>query len=395
VEPYIEDIMETFTYHNPTRIEFGRKTIAKLDDLLPRDRKIMVLYGGGSIKRNGVYDQVRSALGARPVVEFGGIEPNPRYETCMKAVSALRAGGARFLLAVGGGSVFDACKLVAAAALWKSGDPWDILAKGVPVREAMPWGGVLTLPATGSEMNANSVISRDSTKEKLAFAADAVRPVFSILDPETTYTLDARQTANGVVDAFVHVAEQYLTYPAAAPLQDRQAEAVLLTLVEYGPKVLAAPRDYDLRAAIMWCATNALNGLIGCGVPGDWATHSIGHELTALYGIDHAQSLAVVLPGVLSNQLARKREKIVQMGERVFGIAKGDADARARAAIEATERFFRSLGVGTTLKDYRIPAEACDLVATRLETRGTTKLGEHGAIGPREVSEILRLRAGA
>jgi NADP-dependent alcohol dehydrogenase len=387
--------MENFAYHNPTRIEFGKGTIARLSELVPAHGKILLVYGGGSIKKNGVYDQVKRALGSRTVKEFGGIEPNPRYETCMKAVAAVKAGGCDFLLAAGGGSVFDACKFVAAATRWPSGDPWDILAKGAEVTSAMPWGGVLTLPATGSEMNANSVISRDSTREKLAFGAHAVRPLFSILDPETTYSLDARQSANGVVDAFVHVAEQYLTYPARAPLQDRQAEAVLLTLVEVGPAVLSSPRDYDARATIMWCATNGLNGLIGCGVPQDWATHGIGHELTALYGIDHAQSLAVVLPGVLLHEIVPKREKLVQLCERVFCIRTGGPDERARAAIDATECFFRSLGVGTTLKDYGISAEACDIVASRLEKRGDTRLGEHGAIGPREVREILRLRAGS
>jgi NADP-dependent alcohol dehydrogenase len=384
--------MESFAYHNPTRIEFGKGTIGRLAELVPADRKILLVYGGGSIRRNGVYDQVRRALGPRRVEEFAGIEPNPRYETCMRAVAAVKSLGCDFLLAAGGGSVFDACKFIAAASRWPSGDPWDILANGAKVTSAMPWGGVLTLPATGSEMNANSVISRDSTREKLAFGSDAVRPLFSILDPETTFSLDARQSANGVVDSFVHVSEQYLTYPARAPLQDRQAEAVLLTLLEVGPTVLSSPRDYDARATIMWCATHALNGIISCGVPEDWSTHTIGHELTALYGIDHAQSLAVVLPGVLLHELAGKQEKLVQLGERVFGIRSGRADERARAAVDSTERFFRSLGVGTTLKDYGIPSEACDAVASRLEKRGTTRLGERGAIGPREVREILRLR---
>ncbi len=234
--------MRNFEYFNPTRIVFGKGTIAKLADLIPADARPLLLYGGGSIKKNGVYDQVIAALEKFHVAEFGGIEPNPRYETCMKAVEKVQAEKCDFLLAVGGGSVLDACKFIAAATKFEGDDPWDILSKWVPVEAAVPLGAVLTLPATGSEMNAGSVINRDSTNEKLFFGSDLVRPVFSILDPETTYSLPPNQTANGIVDAFVHVVEQYATYPGPNPLQDRQAEAILKTLIDEGPKALTNRR---------------------------------------------------------------------------------------------------------------------------------------------------------
>lgn len=289
--------MNNFTYCNPVKIVFGKGTIAGLPELLPADGTVLLLYGGGSIKRNGVYDQVTRALHGKSWMEFGGIEPNPLHETCRQAITLARKERIGFLLAVGGGSVLDATKYIAAGCKY-DGDPWDILSKGAEVKSALPLGCVLTLPATGSEMNDAAVISRASTREKLCFISPKVMPQFSILDPETTFSLPRRQTVNGIVDAYVHVTEQYVASPCNAPLQDRQAEAVLLTLVEEAPKILVKPSDYDVRANLMWAATNALNGLIGCGVPQDWATHMIGHELTAFYGIDHAPSLAVVLPSL-------------------------------------------------------------------------------------------------
>jgi NADP-dependent alcohol dehydrogenase len=384
--------MLNFTYHNPTKIVFGRGSIAELPKLVPTDAKVLMTYGGGSIKRNGVYDQVVHAMQGRTVAEFGGIEANPRYETCMKAVEIVRAEGIEFLLAVGGGSVIDATKFIAAAVPYQGKDPWAMMSNWARVpADPLPFGCVLTLPATGSEMNGGSVITRESTHEKLFFVAPQTFPRFSILDPETTYTLPPRQTANGVVDAFVHTTEQYLTYPAEAPLQDRQAEAILLTLIEEGPKALSEPQNYAARANLMWCATQALNGLISCGVPQDWASHMMGHELTALYGIDHAQSLAVVLPGVLRHQKNRKLAKLLQYAERVWGLCNGDDDARAEQAIDRTEQFFRSLGVGTRLSDYHIPHEAIELVASRLAKR-RMKLGEHQDLEEKEVREILTLR---
>lgn len=382
--------MENFNYHNPVRIEFGKGSIAELVNLIPPHTKTMMTYGGGSIMRNGVYDQVREALRGRTLIEFGGIEPNPKYETLMKAVALARAEGVEFLLAVGGGSVLDGTKFIASAVPFAGKEPWDIVSKHAPVDSAIPLGCVLTLPATGSEMNPFAVISRASTEEKLPFSSAHIYPRFSILDPVTTFSLPRRQIMNGVVDAFVHVMEQYATCDANAPLQNRQAEAILITLIEEGPKTLKHPKDYDARANLVWCATQALNGTIGCGVPQDWTTHMIGHELTALYGIDHGQSLAVVLPGTLRQQKKQKRKKLAQYGERVFGLKGDTIDGLATRAIESTEEFFRSLGVKTKLREYEIPEEAAEIVAARLDRRGAL-LGEHGDIGRKEVAEILRL----
>lgn len=381
--------MNNFTYRNPVELVFGKGTIAELRRLVPQGDKVLFAYGGGSIKKNGVYDQVRAALEGRDVLEFAGIEPNPRYETCMQAVDLCRREGVGFLLAVGGGSVLDAVKFIAAAVPFR-GEPWDILAKHAKVEAAVPLGSVLTLPATGSEMNGNSVISRDETREKLAFYSPLVYPKFSILDPETTFTLPPRQTANGVVDAFAHTMEQYMTYPADAPLQDRMAEAILSTLVEIGPKLLEHPHDYQLRANMMWTATMALNGLIGLGVPQDWSTHGIGHELTALYGMDHGQTLAVVMPAVWRFKFADKKAKLAQYAERVWGVA-GTEEEKAKAAIEKTEEFFRLLGVKTRLAEYGAE-NAVEQVPPRLAQRGVV-LGERRDIGPDQVREILRLCA--
>lgn len=382
--------MLNFTYYNPTKIVFGKGSIAQLPDLLPPEARVLMTYGGGSIKRNGVYEQVTAALSGRTVSEFGGIEPNPEHDTLVRAIAQARAERSDLLLAVGGGSVLDGTKFIAAALKYEGDDPWTIMTDRIDVAEAAPIGCVLTLPATGSEMNGNFVVSRRSMGQKLGGWSAAVHPQFSILDPESTYSLPPRQTANGAVDAFIHVTEQYLTYDVNAPLQARQAEAVLLTLIEEAPKALANPRDYDARANLMWCATNALNSLVGRGVPGDWASHMIGHELTALYGIDHGQSLAVVWPCVARHQRDAKHDRLLQYAERVWGLAEGDADARIDAALERTVEFFRSLGVGTTLSDYDIPAEAGRLVAERLASRGMI-LGEHKAIGPKEVQDILAL----
>ena len=259
------------------------------------------------------------------------------------------------------------------------------------IRGAVPLGTVLTLPGTGSEMNGGAVVSRKSTQEKLFFISEHTFPRFSILDPESTYTLPQRQFANGTIDAFVQVLEQYLTYDVNAPLQDRASEGILRTLIEEAPKVQANPRDYDARANIMWCATNGLNGWIACGVPQDWASHMIGHELTALYGVDHGQSLAVVMPLMMRHQRGRKRAKLVQFGRRVWGL-EGDDETVIDRAIAKTEEFFRLLGCATRLADYGIPPSAAALVAKRLADRNL-RLGEHQDLGPKEVEEILSLRA--
>jgi NADP-dependent alcohol dehydrogenase len=384
--------MLNFTYCNPVKIVFGKGTIAELSKLVPAGAKVMMTYGGGSIKQNSVYDQVQKALAKWSVVEFSGIEPNPKYETCMRAVELARTEKVAFLLSVGGGSVLDGTKFIAAAVNFTRKDPWDMtkMPMFVPAN-SLPLGCVLTLPATGSEMNPTAVISRESTGEKLVFSNPALYPKFSILDPETTFSLPPRQTANGIVDAFIHVMEQYLTYDVDAPLQDRQAEAILLTLLEEGPKVMADPTNYNARANVMWAATNALNGSIGCGVPQDWATHIIGHELTALYGIDHAQTLAVVYPGTLMHMRERKRKKLLQYADRVWRLTREDENTRMLEAIEKTDAFFRSLGVYTKLTEYGIPSDACKIVADRLGQRGRG-FGETAEIKAPDVEAILTFR---
>jgi len=380
--------MFDFTFHNPTKILFGKNAIELIGEEIPADARILMTYGGGSIKRNGVYERVMHALKGKPVTQFGGIEPNPRYETLIPAVELVRREEIDFLLAVGGGSVLDGTKFIAAAVPFE-GDPWDILEKRAEVRKALPIGAVLTLPGTGSEMNGYAVITRWEKKAKLAFYSPLVYPRFAALDPQTTFSLPSRQTANGIVDAFVHVMEQYLTYPVNAPLQDRMAEAILLTLIEQAPKVFEKPTDYDTRASIMWCATTALNGIIGVGVPQDWATHAIGHEITALYDIDHARTLAIVLPGVMEVRRREKREKLLQYAERVWGIREGDEDSRIDEAIERTREFFESGGIPTRLSAYGIGAEAIPAIVQQLRAHGMTALGEHGDITPEVAARIL------
>ncbi len=354
--------MQNFDFYNPTRIVFGEGTITRLDELVPAGARVLVLYGGGSAERNGTLAEVQAALGQRSVQRFGGIEPNPSYETLIKAVELVRRDQIDFLLAVGGGSVIDGTKFVAAAAGYE-GEPWEIMqTRGKHVARALPIGCVLTLPATGSEMNCFSVVTRKSLQAKFGFSSPHVFPRFSVLDPVKTYTLPPRQIANGAVDAFVHVMEQYLTYPVNAPVQDRYAEGLLQTLIEVGPQALATPEDYAVRANLMWAATQALNGLIGAGVPQDWATHMIGHELTALYGLDHAQTLAAVLPSLLNDRRAAKRAKLLQYAARVWNIHDGEEDARIDAAITRTRAFFESLGVKTRLSDYGIGADAIDRI---------------------------------
>lgn len=389
---FFELVMENFAFYNPVKILFGKGQIANIAAEIPVDAKILVTYGGGSIKTNGVYEQVKAALTGRTFLEFGGIEANPHLETLLKAVELIRAEGVNFLLAVGGGSVVDGTKFIAAAVPF-DGDPWDILAKHAPIKAAIPFGAVLTLPATGSEMNTSSVVTKWETQEKLFFSSPLVFPKFSVLDPETTFSLPPRQVSNGIVDAFTHVMEQYLTYPVNAPLQDRMAESILQTLIEEGPKTLVDLRDYESRANVMWCATMALNGLIGVGVPQDWATHMIGHELTALHGLDHAQTLAIVLPNMLSIKRDRKREKLLQYAERVWGLVDGDEDVRIDRAIQKTRDFFESVGVHTKLSDYGVGLDVIPLITDRFEKRGFVALGEHQDVTPKFVEKILALCA--
>ena len=382
--------MFNFTYSNPVRIHFGEGQIAQLAQELPAGTRVLITYGGGSVLHNGVMEQVRSALQGRTVFEFGGIEPNPTYETLMQAVALARAEKIDFLLAVGGGSVLDGTKFIAAAIPF-GGEPWDILAKGAAISSAIPLGTVLTLPATGSEGNCFAVISRQSSQDKLGFGNPLVYPRFAILDPLTTYTLPPRQVGNGVVDAFVHVMEQYLTYPVDAKIQDRFAEGILLTLIEEGPRALAEPQNYAVRANVMWAATMALNGLIGVGVPQDWATHMIGHEITARHGLDHAQTLAIVLPAMLQVQRAAKRDKLLQYAERVWGLRVGDAEQRIDAAIEQTRAFFERMQLRTRLSQYEIGADTIDPLLAKLAAHNGSALGEHQQVTLDVSRKVLEL----
>ncbi|QUJ70552.1 iron-containing alcohol dehydrogenase (plasmid) [Photobacterium sp. GJ3] len=379
--------MNPFSYHNPTRIHFGEGQIAAITAEIPKDSKVLVLYGGGSIKQNGVYEQVTQALSDHQWAEFSGIEPNPQYDTLMKAVEKIQTEGFDYLLAVGGGSVIDGTKFIAAAACFKGQDPWDILAKHAPVETALPIGCILTLPATGSESNKGAVVSRG--KDKLSFMTAKVQPAFAVLDPATTLSLSPRQISNGVVDAFVHVMEQYLTFPVDAKVQDRFAEGLLLTLIEEGPKALENPNDLTVRANIMWSATQALNGLIGVGVPQDWATHMIGHELTGNYGIDHARTLSIVLPAVMKARRQDKEAKLLQYAERVFGLTEGSADTRIDAAIAQTEAFFTAMDVPVRLTDAGLTESDIQVLVSSLEKHGMTALGEHGRIAIADSEMIL------
>ncbi|BCD84352.1 alcohol dehydrogenase [Pseudomonas solani] len=381
--------MRNFTFYNPTRIHFGEGQIDKLAREIPAGSRVLVTHGGGSIFQNGVWQQVEQALAGYALTRFAGIEANPQFDTLVKATELARREGCDFILAVGGGSVIDGSKFIAAA-LCHDGDPLDLLT-GTRAKAAVPMGCVLTLAATGSESNPHGVVTHVTRQEKLPFSSPLLYPRFAILDPRTTFSLPARQIGNGVVDAFVHTLEQYLTYPAVAPLQDRQAEGLLLTLIEEGPKALANPEDYAVRANLMWCATQALNGLLGCGVPQDWATHMIGHELTALYHLDHAQTLAVVLPALLAERREPKRAKLAQYAERVWGLT-GDEDTRIDGAIAATRDFFEAMGVPTRLADHGLDAEAIPQVLAQLERHGMTALSERRDLDL-EASERILLRA--
>lgn len=381
--------MNNFTYHNPVKIVFGKGQIAELKQLVPANSKVLITYGGGSIKTNGVYDQVLNALENHEIFEFAGIEPNPRYDTLMRAVELIRQKQINFILAVGGGSVIDGSKFISAAVNYAGEDPWNIVNKQAKFSDAIPFGVVLTLPATASEMNCGAVITRN--QDKLAFVDPQVFPQFAILDPETTFGLPDNQTANGVVDIFVHTMEDYLTYPVKAKLQDRVAEGILATLIEEGPKAILQPSNYDVRANIMWCAPWALNGFISAGVPRDWATHRIGHELTALYGLDHGQTLAIILPSVIEIKREAKHAKILQYAARIWNIDTSDPDAAIDLAIIKTRNFFEQMGVPTRLSDYNLGEEVIPAVLSQLERHGMTALGERQDVDLKQSEAILKL----
>jgi NADP-dependent alcohol dehydrogenase len=385
--------MQNFELYNPTNLVFGKGQIEKLESLVPKSAKILLAYGGGSIFKNGVYDQVKSALNGFEIIEFGGIEPNPHFETLMKAIEVVKEKNIDFILAVGGGSVIDGVKFISGATHYE-GDPMEILKKRILIKEGskvIPFGTVLTLPATGSEMNSGSVVTINATQEKLAFGGSALFPKFSICDPTVITSLPEKQIQNGIIDAFTHVMEQYLTFPHEGYLQDRIAEGILQTLIEIGPKVVQNPSDYALASNYMWCCTMALNGLIQKGVPSDWATHMIGHELTALYNIDHARTLAIIAPNLYKVMFETKKQKLAQYGKRIFGLT-GSDDEIAIKAIDKTTEFFHTMGMKTKLSectdDYNSTA---DFIANRFQERGWIGLGEKQNITIEKVRKIVEM----
>jgi NADP-dependent alcohol dehydrogenase len=383
--------MLSFTFHNPTKVIFGKDTIGLIAREIPRDAKVMVTYGALSAKKYGVLDEVVAALSGFEITEFGGIEANPEYETLMKGVALAREKKIDFLLAIGGGSVIDGTKFMAAAILSDS-DPFLLLEnKGADIRRALPVGAVVTLPASGSEMNSRSIISRKAFRMKRAMMNDCLFPRFAVLDPTKTYTLPARQIGNGVVDTFVHVLEQYLTYPVNGKVQDRLSEGLLLLLLEEGPKALVDPENYDVRANLIWAATLGLNGLIGAGVPQDWAAHRAGYELTVLYGLDHAQTLAVIVPTMLKVRAEGKKQKLLQYAERIWGISAGTEALRIETAIDKTRTFFESMGLPTRLSGYGINDLDIDAVIQLLASHGLTLMGENNDVTPDSMREILKL----
>ncbi|MEN6462817.1 MAG: iron-containing alcohol dehydrogenase [Syntrophomonas sp.] len=371
--------MLNFDFYNPTRILFGKDRLESIDKYVPAEAAVLITYGGGSAKKSGLIDKVITVLGNRKVYEFGGIEPNPRYETLVKAVEIVRSENIDFILAVGGGSVIDGTKFITLASYYE-GNSHDLLKYGfapIPldvVGKTVPFGSVLTLPATGSEMNSGAVISYEHGKYPVM--SELVFPKFSILDPAISFTLPKIQVANGVIDAFVHVTEQYLTFPVDARVQDRIAEGILQTLIEIGETTVGEPENYDPRANLVWCATLALCGVVGSGVPQDWATHMIGHELTALFGIDHGQTLAIVLPSLLEVRCEQKRAKLLQYAERVWQIESGSEEERIDLAIQKTREFFESIGVKTHLSEYGVEADKIPVIIEQLKEHGLTVLSE-------------------
>lgn len=384
--------MNNFEFKNPTKIIFGKDKIANLAKEIPANAKILMLYGGGSIKSNGIYDQAKNALSAFEVVEFGGIPANPEYAVLLEALQIIKTQKITFLLAIGGGSVIDGTKFLSAAAAYEGETPWKILTGGKPILKGMPFGAVLTLPATGSEMNSGFVLTRKETKEKLASGGPALYPQFSILDPQVVSSIPEKQIANGLADAFTHVLEQYMTYPSDSLLQDRFAESILQTLVEVAPAILKNASDYNAASNFMWSCTMALNGLIGQGVPQDWAVHMMGHELTALFGIDHARTLAIIAPSHYRYNIETKKDKLAQYAERVWGVTEGTTVEKAKAGIDKTEDFFHSLGIKTKLSEYTSDySGTAEIVSKRFTDRGWLGLGEHRKLAPADAAKIIQM----
>lgn len=376
-------MIKNFTFQSPTRIIFGKGAVGALKREIPDDKRILLLYGCSSLKKYGAYDSIKKALADRPeVYEFSGITSDPEYDYLLKCIDFIKSNKIDYILAAGGGSVIDAAKFAALAALY-DGEPWNIVESfGACCKKALPLAVVVTLPASGSEVNRDAVISRASKKAKLPFGNPAVYPQFAILDPELTFSLPPEQTANGILDTFVHVLEQYLTYPVNAKLQDRFAESILTTLIEDGPVVMKEPDNYEARSNLMLSSSMAMNGFLRAGVPMDWATHMISHEITSLFGIPHARALAIVIEPYLNHCKEKKFQKLLQYSKKVWNIVESDENKVVSLAIEKTIDFFRSLGFKTKLSDYNLTNKDVEKIAKLLVSHRMVKLGENRDITP-------------
>ncbi|MFA6675971.1 MAG: iron-containing alcohol dehydrogenase [Bacteroidales bacterium] len=388
--------MNNFEFKNPVKLIFGKGQIAKLSEEIARGTKVMMTYGGGSIKRNGVYDQVIDALKKAEceVIEFGGIEANPDYSTLVKAIDICKKKNVEMLLAVGGGSIIDGTKFIALASKYNDGEPWDIITKHIEVDDAIPFGSVLTLPATSSEMNNGGVVSRRETKDKYAFSSPYTFAKFSILDPEVIYSLPKRQIANGITDIFAHTLEQYLTIDNKTMVMDEWAEGILRTLITLAPILTEEKKSYDVCANYMLTGTLGLNGFISMGVVQDWATHMIGHELTAQKGLDHGQTLAIVFPGTMSIMRKEKHDKLLRYADKVWNISTGNGkseDDVIDEVIEKTDKFFQSVGQKTRLSDYNIDKDTIDIIVAKFKA-ANWNVGENGIVTPDKVRAILENR---
>lgn len=385
--------MNAFQFHNPTRIVFGRGSVEQLGALAkPFGQTVLLVYGSGSIKRSGLYESVLAQLqsiGAR-VSELPGIEPNPRLATVKKGIEIARANRVDLILAVGGGSVIDAAKAIAVGVPYE-GDVWDFCMRKAVIREALPLGTVLTLAATGSEMNGNSVITNWETQQKRSFGCAHAYPKFSILDPSLTFSVPHNQTVNGSVDIMSHVFEQYFSLTENTPLQERFCESILQTVIENVPIALAEPDHYDARANLMWAGTMALNGVISVGVAQDWASHAIEHEISAIYDIPHGAGLAIVFPNWMKYVHRQRLDRFVQFATRVWGIdpAGKSAEETALAGIDATRSFFTRIGAPASLADFQIGSDRLDRMADEAVRFGP--IGSFRKLNREDVRAILEM----
>ncbi|MBN8193515.1 iron-containing alcohol dehydrogenase [Bacillus sp. NTK074B] len=384
--------MNEFTFYNPTKLIFGKGQVEQLKELVPQyGKKVLVVYGGGSIKRNGLYDQVMSILKGidSEVFELSGVEPNPRLSTVRRGVEIAKEKSIDFILAVGGGSVIDCTKAIAAGAKY-DGDAWDLVTKKAFAKEALPFGTVLTLAATGSEMNAGSVITNWETNEKYGWGSPATFPQFSILDPENTFTVPKDHTIYGMVDMMSHVFEQYFNNATNTPLQDRMCESVLNTVIETAPKLINDLENYELRETILYSGTIALNGMLQMGYNGDWASHNIEHAVSAVYDIPHAGGLAILFPNWMKHNLKVNPSRFAQLAERVFNVdpAGKSEEEVALEGIDKLREFWSSLGAPTRLADYDIDDSQIDLMADKAMVNG--EFGNFNKLNKEDVLAILR-----